>query len=195
MKIALFDFDGTLTSKDSFIEFIKFYRGKKTFLFGFALLSPIMFLYKLHIIKNWKAKEIVLKYFFRGCDAQKFQEKCNDFALKRINELLRPSSLIRINELKNEMCRTIIITASAENWIKAWSDSMGIEIIGTRLEVIDGKITGKIKGKNCYGKEKVTRLIDAVDLSKYSIIEVYGDSEGDSDLLNIATHKYYRAFE
>jgi len=194
MDLALFDFDGTLTRKDSFIEFIKFSKGRGRFFFGFLFLSPVLILFKLGLIKNWKAKELVLTYFFKGLTYNLFEEQCRQFALERIIEIVIPEAVNRLMERKSDSFRTIIVSASAENWIRPWSDQLGVELIGTRLEVLDGKLTGKISGRNCYGDEKVKRIKGVADLKIYDRIEAYGDSSGDHEMLNLATEKYYKFF-
>jgi len=194
MKLVLFDFDGTLTTKDSFLEFIKHCNGRVNFLLGFFLLSPILVLYKIGLIKNWKAKEVVLTYFFKGQLDSKFESCCQEFALKKINEIINPQALNRLMERKNESFRIIIVSASAEYWIRPWSDRLGVELIGTQLEMIDNKLTGRISGKNCYGNEKVNRIKEIVDIGDYEVIEAYGDSSGDREMMKLATIKYYKTF-
>jgi phosphatidylglycerophosphatase C len=194
MKLVVFDFDGTLTKKDSFVEFIKFSKGKFRFRTGLLMLLPVLVLYKFRIIHNWSAKESVLKFFFKGDRYDEFRKCCHNFALHRIDALLRPEAVERFHLRKKENARIIIVTASAEDWIKPWTDRHDVELIGTRLQVVNGRITGKIEGINCYGLEKVTRLKEKVDLSAYSEIEAYGDSEGDKELMKIATTRYYKHF-
>ena len=63
-RIAFFDFDGTITTKDTLLEFIKFYKGKYQFYLGFLVYSPFLVAYKLKIIPNYVAKQKVLQYFF-----------------------------------------------------------------------------------------------------------------------------------
>lgn len=70
--VAVFDFDGTLIRKDSFLEFIKFAFGKRAFLTGFFLNSPYLVAFKLKLYPNWKAKERVFSYFFRGMSYEQF---------------------------------------------------------------------------------------------------------------------------
>lgn len=47
---------------------------------------------------------------------------------------------------------------------------------------------------NCHGIEKVNRIRNAVDLSNYDDIYAYGDSKGDSGMLDLATRRFYRSF-
>lgn len=59
MRIYAFDFDGTLTTKDTLIEFIRFSKGRVRLFLGFLLFSPLLILMKLHLYPNWKAKQRV----------------------------------------------------------------------------------------------------------------------------------------
>ena len=55
--IAAFDFDGTITTKDTLFDFVKFHVGSKNFYKGLIFLSPILILYKLGFIRNDIAKQ------------------------------------------------------------------------------------------------------------------------------------------
>ena len=191
--LALFDFDGTLTNRDSFIDFIKFYKGKFSFIIGFVLLLPVLVLFKLRVLKNSEAKEIVLTYFFKNTPLQAFQEKCNDFGTNVIPGIIKPSALKAIHDHLQKGDRVIIITASAENWLSHWCSNMGVELISTQLEVKDGLLTGKILGANCYGMEKILRLKRYLRVEDYKEIYAYGDSKGDLPMLELAGHKFYKA--
>lgn len=161
---------------------------------GFAFLSPVLILYKLKLIPNWKAKEVVLRYFFRGESLIHFNEKGRQFALECIPAMLRQEALDKLQKHLQEGAQVIVITASASNWVKAWTDQLGVELIATELEVKDENITGNIDGKNCYGPEKVARLCRYLRPDDYDEIAAYGDSRGDKELLELATAPFYRQF-
>jgi hypothetical protein len=55
-KIYAFDFDGTLTTRDTLLEFIRFVFGIRRMLFGFLIYSPLLILMKLRLYSNYKAK-------------------------------------------------------------------------------------------------------------------------------------------
>ena len=80
--IAVFDFDGTLTSKDTLLEFIKYACGTWRFYLGFTCYSPIIVLMFLHLYPNWKAKEKIFAFFFKGWEYQKFKDYGEEFSLK-----------------------------------------------------------------------------------------------------------------
>ncbi len=72
---------------------------------------------------------------------------------------------------------------------------MGITVLGSRLEIRDGRLTGRLAGKNCNGNEKVCRIREAVTLTPYQAVYAYGDSSGDREMLALAHHKGFREFE
>lgn len=147
---------------------------------------------KLRLIPNWKAKEIVLTYFLKGLGEEEVEQVAREFTTEVIPRLLRPKAIEQIKKHQENCDDIYLVSASAENWLKSWCDQIGIKIIGTKLEVIDGKITGKIDGNNCYGQEKVARIKAEINISKYSEIYAYGDSNGDKEMLALADHAYYR---
>ena len=53
MKIYAFDFDGTLTRRDTFIEFIRYVFGTRRMLAGILRFAPILVLMKLGRYPNW----------------------------------------------------------------------------------------------------------------------------------------------
>jgi HAD superfamily hydrolase (TIGR01490 family) len=193
-KIAFIDFDGTITRKDSFLEIIKFQKGKFACYTGLLLNLPWLIGSLLSIIPNDKAKEKLLAYFFAGTEEIIFQEKCDLFAKDILPGLIRPGALKEINVLRQQEFEIVVVSASAANWIKNWACQLSLKLIATTLEVKNGIITGKIAGKNCQGEQKVVYILDRWDLNKYEVIYAYGDSPGDKHMLALATKSFYKPF-
>jgi len=209
-KIYCFDFDGTLTTKDTLIEFIKYAKGKHRFLLGFLLYSPLLVLMKLHLYPNWKAKQKVFKYFFGGMDIKDFDRVCQDFAAHS-SHLLRPQGFDLIREVLTRQEQVLIVSASIDNWVRPFFTLQGlegIEVLGTQIEVVNGNITGYFKTNNCYGEEKVHRICEALtqtldngkgvsslsfDRTQYGI-EAFGDSRGDKEMLAFADKGHFKPF-
>jgi len=192
--LALFDFDGTITTKDSFLEFIKFACGKPKFWFGMWLMSPILILHLLKIIRNDKAKTIVFEYFFGNYTYHHFKILGEDFCKTKIPSLIRPKALEKIKWHQQQGHKLIVVTASIKEWVEPWCKSMNIEILATEAEVIHEKITGKLASANCYGQEKVNRLNTHLILSNYTEIYAYGDSSGDKQLLALTQNSHFKPF-
>lgn len=60
--IAIFDFDGTLTRKDTFIKFIRFCHGSFKLYLGLILLSHYLISYKLGLYPNYKTKSFLILF-------------------------------------------------------------------------------------------------------------------------------------
>ncbi len=193
-RLAVFDFDGTLTYKDSFLEFIKYCYGTKTFYGGMLKASPWLAAYKLKLYPNWKAKEKVLRFFFAGMPEGALKQKGESFAREVIPGMLRPKAKAALEKHIEAGDRVVVVSASAEQWLAPWCKKKGIELLATCLEVREGKITGRISGKNCYGPEKVNRLEKLVRTKDFEEVYVYGDSSGDREMLALASHPHYRYF-
>lgn len=209
-KIFCFDFDGTLTKKDTLLEFLRFTWGTPRFLMGFLLYSPLLVLMKLQLFPNWRVKQIIFKHFFRGMDIEDFDECCINFAAKNLY-LLRFDGIRKIQEAQRQHERVFVVSASIDNWVRpffAFQMLANVEVLGTQIEVIDGMVTGRFKTANCYGAEKVRRIIEALaqtsnnkekasisyfDRTKYEI-EAFGDSRGDKEMLAFADKGHYKPF-
>lgn len=192
--IAFFDFDGTITRKDTLFEIIKFSKGSARFYFGILMLSPVLLMYGIKIISAAKAKEILLQYFFGNTPADVFQKACDDFAQLVLPRLLRRDALSCIKTHLDNGTSVVVVSASPENWISSWCMQSNLTCIGTKLEVTDNKITGRLLGKNCSGEEKVKRIKEKYKLEKYTHIYAYGNSKGDLQMLNIATNPHYKTY-
>ena len=196
MTIHAFDFDGTLTRRDTLIEFIRYVKGNKEFLIGFLKHLHLLILMKIGIMPNWKTKRIIFQYFFGGMTLEKFNEYCEKFAKEKAS-LLRKKGMVAVNKAVMDGDQVVIISASIENWVEPFfrfQVSNNINIIGTKIQVVDGKLTGRFLTKNCYGEEKVRRLLEQYpDRKEYKLV-AYGDSRGDHALLDFADEGNYREF-
>lgn len=196
MNIHAFDFDGTLTRRDTLIEFIRYVKGNKEFLIGFLKHLHLLIMMKLGIMPNWKTKRIIFQYFFGGMTLEKFNEYCEKFAKEKAS-LLRKKGMAAVNKAVMDGDQVVIISASIENWVEPFfrfQVSNNINIIGTKIQVVDGKLTGRFLTKNCYGEEKVRRMLEQYpDRKEYKLV-AYGDSRGDHALLDFADEGHYREF-
>ena len=195
-KVYVFDFDGTLTTRDTLIEFIRFAKGNVSFVIGFLLFSPILILMKLGWYPNWKAKQKVFSYFFKGMSIREFEEKCKNFAECRA-ELIRLKGLKAVDKAVDENAKVVIVSASIENWVRAFFRQFGLDMViisGTKIEVKNAVVTGQFIGNNCYGPEKVRRIQELFpDRKQYKLI-AFGDSKGDKELLAYADESHYKPF-
>ena len=179
-QVFAFDFDGTLTTRDTLIAFIRYACGTPRFLFGFLLHAPLLVLMKLRFYSNGKAKQRVFSWFFKGMPIETFDTLCQDFA-RTHRHLLRPDTVRVLEQALAEGAEVLIVSASIDNWVQPFFPS--VTVLGTQVEVIDGCLTGRFLTPNCYGQEKVRRILAIhPDRSSYHLT-AYGDSRGDRELL------------
>lgn len=189
--IAVFDFDGTLTTKDTMIEFIKYSKGTFMLFIGLLLFSPLLILMKLRIYPNWKAKQQFFSFFFKGYPYEKFKMMGESFKL-RIDSITKCSTMSKVKEHLAHSDTVYVISASAEEWIKPWCLAQGItNVLGTRIEVREGIVTGRFLSENCYGAEKVNRLSEMEPDRQSYYLYAYGDSRGDKEMLSYADEGIY----
>ena len=194
MKLALFDFDGTITTDDSLIKFIRFSRGDSKFLVGMVILSPMLIVYKLKLIPNYRAKEYMLSHFFKDMSEEKFMQLTREYSLNHIDSVVRPKAMQKIAWHKEQGHEIVIVSASIECWLKPWCDKNNLNLIGTKMQMQNAKVTGLFASKNCHGVEKVNRIKELYHLNEYDYIYAYGDSSGDKELLELADEKFYKPF-
>jgi HAD superfamily hydrolase (TIGR01490 family) len=192
--IAFFDFDGTITRKDSLLEFIKYSKGNRAFYFGFAIHAPMLVAYKLRIVSNHRAKEIMLRYYFGKMPVEEFNALCERFTSQVLPSLIRSKALKEIDRFKKIGAEVVIVSASPENWLSHWCERSGVKWLATKMDIVENKITGRIKGRNCHGEEKVRRIKEAYDLANFSSVYCYGDTSGDRAMLALANVKFYKPF-
>lgn len=192
--IAFFDFDGTITKKDTLLEFIRFVKGDLKFYVGFILHSPILIAYKLKIVSNQAAKESILRFFFGGMNVDVFNQHCENFMKLRLPQLLRAKAIHEIDLLKKGGAEVVVVSASPESWLHGWCNENAIRCIASKLRETNGKVTGKLEGLNCHGQEKVNRITSAYDLKLFNNVYAYGDAPGDKPMLALAHFRFYQPF-
>ena len=183
--IVLFDLDGTLTRRDTYLPFLglclKQFRIRRLSL---AALSFHILLYKFGIIDNHQLKEIFLERTLSGITLEDLKPVAERFVLDLIDSGLRKPVIQRLNAHLNEGDKVILVTASFDFYVIKLARKIGINhVVCTRAEVNDGILTGRILGKNCHGEEKVRRLENLLSESDWDFSVLYTDHYSDHPLL------------
>ena len=193
--LALFDFDGTISNKDSFVAFMKFTHGKPVFVMRMAMGFLTFAGWKLGLVKSHFTKVKALRSFYKGWTEEQMTDARKRFTAEIIPNILFPKAIEKINWHKEQGHRVIVVTASCDAWLGDWTQHMDLEILCTEMEVKNGIYTGELSKPNCRGKEKVNRVKQHLNLDDYSEIYAYGNDHGDNQLLAIADHPHFREFE
>lgn len=192
--LALFDFDNTLISTDSFYEFALYFYGR----FGFSIKAlpaiPVFALHKLGVVRRDKAKEAVFSKFYKGIPIDVLKEKALQFTQDILLNKHKPEALDAFKAHLERGHRVVVVSASMDIWLAPWAEQQGVELICTNTQVVRGQMTGNFSSPNCNYDEKAKRVRQLINLNDYEKVYVYGDSGGDKSLLELATHPFYRSF-
>lgn len=194
-SIACFDFDGTITDRDIFFDFI-FYRLRKGLsLWKIMRAIPVLVAYLTKLLDNETAKEQIFGLLFKGEQLDQFQHAVNTYYQTSFSKRLRPDAIKKIQWHQSMSHRVVVVSANFSWLIQPFAAAHQLEYIATEAAVDQHIITGKFATPNCYGVEKVRRIRATIDnLNEYQEIYAYGDSKGDHALLQMATKPFYQVF-
>ena len=195
IELYVFDFDGTITTKDTFALFLRYFAGTGRWLLNLTLLLPVFIGYILKLTSRDDVKAHVIRRFFKNVSKNKLEQKAEQFAQNVIPELIRPEALKRLKQRKNGPYTLYICSASIGPYLRHWGKKHGIDnILATELESRHEVCTGEISGWNIWGPGKTRRIFAEFEGRQVLIKEAYGDSRGDLELLNAAEASYWRPF-
>jgi len=192
--VAAFDFDGTLTCRETLLPFLLHTLGAMRVARDALILSPTLAGYGLGLIRNDVAKQRVFVQCLGGMRMDELQRQGELFAAQKLPGLMREEAMRRLAWHQAQEHRCVVISASVDLYIRPWAIKAGFDdVLATHLEIrADGTTTGRLAGDNCYGIEKVRRLEALLGARDGYTLYAYGDSRGDRELLHMADYAYYR---
>jgi HAD superfamily hydrolase (TIGR01490 family) len=193
MHLALFDFDGTISTKDTTWDFISQACGKHRALYGFIHLSPIYLAYKLKHITHHEAKQAVIKHYFGDWKKEAFIEAAQHYAQYVVPTIIRPEALNRIRWHLNKGHTVAVVTGSLEILLSDWCTGLGIDLLATGVDLNSAYIG--LSTHNCFKEEKVKRIQEKYVLESFELIYAYGDSNGDREMMALADKQFYKCFD
>jgi len=193
--IVAFDFDGTLTSRDSFVAFLQWQAGMGRYATRLIGLSPSVIAYGFHRDRG-RLKSRFARAFLGGMSQDEIAAQARRFAEIHARKLFRPDAVRSWKRWQGEGARMVIVTASPEIIVAPFARGLGADLLlGTRLEFDEsGRFTGRLDGANCRGEEKVRRLREAFG-EDIRLEAAYGDTGGDHAMLAIAEEQGMRLFK
>lgn len=185
MGIAFFDFDGTLTTRDSFLAFVRFARGRVAYWRGLAWLSPRILRYYLRRYPNDRLKEAFFSYYFRGMSEVELLRTGEEFAARELPRLCRPELVARLGWHRAQGHAVVVLTASSPIWLAGWCRAQQVQLIGTAFEVQNGRYTGRLAGPNCHGTRKQQLVAEWLAAHPYRETYGYGNLPDDAPFLSL----------
>lgn len=192
--IVAFDFDGTLTIRDSFTQFLRWREGRRGWARGLARMTPDLAAYVADRDRG-RLKAASVRVFLKGTTRGQLEADAERFAAGVWPGFMRPDALACWQDWGARGAHRVIVTASPETTVAPFARRLGAEtLLGTPLVFDAGdRVTGAFAGPNCRGEEKVRRLRAAFG-DGVRLAAAYGDTSGDAEMLAIADKPGFRAF-
>ena len=193
-EIVAFDFDGTLSIRDSFTAFLKWRVGTLAWVGGMIRLVPAALAYLVDRDRG-KIKAASVEVFLKGMPRDVLMAQAEAYADEVWGQFMRPDALAKWKEWGERGVHRVIVTASPETTIAPFAKRLGAEnLIGTCLSFdAEDKVAGQFATPNCRRGEKVRRLHEVYG-PEVRVLAAYGDTSGDEQMIAIAEEKGFRVF-
>jgi len=196
LRVAAFDVDGTLTTADCVVPFLRRTVGTPT-LVARMLRSPLS-LARAGVRRDRDAlKAVSAAATFRGLPLAVVEADAAVFAREVYDSGLRDDVVESLSAHVDNGDAVVLVSASFEVYLRPLAELLGAhDVVAARLEVdVDGHLTGRLDGPNCRGPEKVVRLHEWLDQhvgGREAVhLSAYGDSIGDRELLADADEAHW----
>ncbi len=191
VDLALFDFDGTLTTRETFPDFMRYAVPRPRLLAGAVLLAPIVFGYRRGWVAGNPTRASIVQVGLRGMDAARLRAQGEAFARDVLPAVLRPDAMARLQWHRERGDRIVVVSGGLDVYLAPWCAAQGLELACSVLAERGGRISG-YAGPQCVGDEKVRRVLALCDPQAYAAIHAYGDTHEDGAMLAMAHHRTYR---
>ena len=192
-KLYCFDFDGTITKKDTMFSFLKFYNKRKFYL-NFIKHLPFFIMLKLNLAEAERVKKNFVSSILKGEKEKNIQQKAASFFEENYPSILREKALNFIQNIDRNNSECYLVTASLDIWVKPFSEKLNLKLLSTQAKFEHGIYIGEFATKNCNGIEKVNRIKEVIKKQSFNKIIAFGDTSGDKKMLVWADEGHYKFF-
>ena len=195
MTVAFFDFDGTLVKGDSLKAFLFFYfrYNQSKLLLRTSFFLPYFIAHKLGIVSNNQSKAKLFQLFFKGEKRELFLSRAKQFSDEWIDKNLNTQVWNKLQWHKKKGHLVYVVSASIDTYLLPWINRNEIKLLCTEMDLSNDPISGKWKTPNCYGQEKVNRIVEEINVDSFEASYAYGDSKGDREMLELVDFGFYKS--
>ncbi len=190
--LALFDFDGTITTRETFPDFIRRAIPPPRRALGTVLFAPLVVGYRLELVPVHALRTALVRYAFSGVPLAEVEAAGAALAAEVLPGLVRPAMQARIDWHRARGDTVVVVSGGFDVYLAPWCRAQGLDWICSSLAERDGVLTGRYAGAQCVADEKARRVRERYDLARYRAIHAYGDTHEDHALLALAHHATYR---
>ena len=185
MIVAAFDFDGTLTKRDTLIGYLRLVVGRAKV--ARVLAGNVGGLVRAS--RNRADRDVVKERVVAACLAGVEHDRAREVATRYVATIpMRDGIVAMLSDHQSKGHEVIVVSASPALYVTPAAARWDVgDVLATELEIVDGVITGRFAGLNCRAEEKVAR-IDAWLDGREVELHAYGNSPDDAAMLARADH-------
>lgn len=191
MDLALIDFDHTVTHRDTYAGFLRSIATPQQLAAAKWQVAPWVLGYRCGLVTAAALRVRVTRFAFTGRDPDEIAAAGLHYAAQALPGLLRPQMMERIAWHRQRGDTLVMVSGSLDAYLRPWCDQHGLELICNRLEIIDGRLSGRYQGGD-RGEHKAADINARYSLSDYGHIHAYGDSLEDRPMLALAHERWHR---
>jgi HAD superfamily hydrolase (TIGR01490 family) len=192
MDLALFDFDGTITTHETMPAFVRATVSRPRLIVGSLLLWPLFLGPRLGLMSRSLQRAGVVRVAYTGRSTTWLRERGETFAREYLDRHLRPEAMRRIAWHRARGDAILVVSGGLGDYLRPWAEAHGLDLACSELERRGDSLTGRYAGPQCVGEDKARRVAERFDLTAFERIHAYGDTSEDAHLLAMATDRFYR---
>lgn len=197
-RVAAFDFDGTVSRRDTLVPFVARFAGVPRSAMG-------------GLTEGWTSlrggsasrsdrdvmKASLFRRLVRGRHERDLDRAAGRYAAALIDRALRPEMVDEIRRHVAAGHETVFVSASLANYLRPIARYLHMsDVIAVELESTDGVLTGEMERPNVRAAQKAVRLREWLGVPADGPIDgveiwAYGNSSGDHELLEMADHGFW----
>jgi HAD superfamily hydrolase (TIGR01490 family) len=165
-RVALFDLDGTLIGAHLWLGLIKHHLKTKEkllsvfwYIFSHIVLTPFWKMRLISTEKYYQSWIRDLPELIKGIKTEKVKEIFSWLSDEYLLPTLKKNVFERLKKHRQEGFLTILTSGSFQYLLEIIAKRLNIDFtVGTELEIVENKFSGKIIPPLCFGKGKVAKL-------------------------------------
>ncbi|MBL7260230.1 HAD-IB family hydrolase [Paractinoplanes lichenicola] len=178
--VAAWDVDGTLVFGDTLLPFLRRFVGTA------ALSGILLDVIARNLLSRDAAKAALLQRVLGGRELAEVDAVARDYTTTLMHRT-RPGCLRRWQWHRNQGHRLVLASASPDLYLTHLGSRLGADaVLSTTMEVVNGRVTGRMIGPNCRGEHKASRLLHYLSGHPTNKLWAYGNSRADEPMLALA---------
>lgn len=195
--IAAFDFDGTLTRRDTLVPFLAQVSGRTRFVQVCAQLGLLGAQRRVDVRDRDEVKAEMVRRLFAGRSERDLRRRGEIYARDLLANQVDPDVLRRLDEHRDRGDEVLFVSASLVYYLEPIAEQLGMQGVIAVEPAVDGdRLTGALTHPNVRAEQKALRLREWMGQPASGPLQdaevwAYGNSSGDHALLQMADHAFW----